>query len=230
MSDWIIMKSYGEQRVKSPIEQPVLSVYSKLINPLPLCRQEDVGFDGYQKPYEFYSAWNAIGEILISEKTPTFLEIGAANGLWAIAFFEWCKLNNKKGEYYIITLLQHGSSANRGLTDVQKYYTDQGYKFKLFNTSSQDPSLKEKVVKEKDKFSIVFIDADHTYPCIMKDIENYAPLASKILIFHDIGPELEDPRPEDIAVYKALKDSNIILDKKFQSVTNHMGIGIKIIQ
>ena len=173
MSEYIILKSYGEQRVESPIEQAVTSTFSKLIGPLPLCRTMRCKFSGSQKQYEFYNAWNIIGETLANEEHPTFLEIGANHGLWAIAFFEWCNLNKKIGEYYTVTWMQTDPIPNSDLFKVQQYYTPQGHKFKLFDTSSQLQSTKDEVIKERPNFSFVFIDADHRYDGVKKDIELY---------------------------------------------------------
>lgn len=199
--------------------------YSKIISPISLCNPCDVGFGGSQKPYEFFNAWKLIQEKLTDIESPTMLEIGAFKGLWAIAFFEWCILNNKKGEYYTVTWLQLNTE-NMDLLKVKNYYSDKGFKFTLFDMSSQLESTKEEVIKDCPNFSFVFIDADHRYDGAKKDIELYSKLATRVLGFHDIGPK---EKCNDIGVYQAITDSNVILDKEFRCDENHMGIGLKLI-
>jgi hypothetical protein len=209
----------------SQLTTNIVETYCKIIQPLDKLEKPcDVWFDGSQKPYEFYNAWNSVGDILKNEEIPTMLEIGAFKGLWAIAFFEWCKLNNKHGEYYTVTWLKHDCQ-NKDLKNVQKYYLEQGFKFKLFDKNSQLISTKEEVVKEKSDFNFVFIDADHTYDGITKDIHLYSSLSTKILGFHDIRPR--EIQINIMGVYKALEDNKIIFDKEFICDDTHMGIGLK---
>lgn len=222
MSEYMIVKAYGDTPI-SDLQPLVSEAYGKIITTLPLCGQRDISFEGSQKPYEFYNAWIAIGEKLTDEENPTMLEVGAYKGVWGIAFMEWCILHNKKGEYCTVTWMEH-NPANEDLRKVQKYYTDKGFSFKLIDANSQMVATKEEAIKFKEKYSFVFIDADHCYAGVKKDIELYSPLAIKVLGFHDIRPRDENA---SVGVYKAIVDSGITLDKEIVDDENTMGIGLK---
>ena len=224
MSEYKIIKAYGDTAL-SELQPLVSEAYGKIITPLPHCNPRDISFDGSQKPYEFYNAWMAIGEKLMDEDKPTMLEVGAYKGVWGIAFMEWCVLNKKQGEYCTVTWMEH-NPANNDLLRVQKHYSDRGCSFKLIDANSQMAATKEEAVKFKDKYSFVFIDADHRYEGVKKDIELYAPLATKALGFHDIRPREAN---DSVGVYKAIVDSGITLDKEIVDNDNTMGIGLKFI-
>lgn len=203
-------------------EQRVAKAYGEIISSVDVSKPYAVSFDGSQKPYEFFAAWNIIDEKLQSVTEPTFLEIGAYKGLWAVAFFEWCKANNKQGRYFTVTWMEH-NPANADLLNVKNYYTSEGFVCKLFDMNSQLESTKELVSKEHKKFDVILIDADHRYEGAKKDIELYASLAGKLLVFHDIRPQEAN---ESCGVYKAIVDSNVVLDHQIACSDNMMGIGI----
>jgi hypothetical protein len=224
MSEYTIIKAYGDTPI-SELQPRVSETYNKIIRPIPHCNVRDISFEGSQKPYEFFNAWITIGEKLMNEENPTMLEIGSFKGLWGMAFMEWCNLNNKRGEYCSVTWMQT-NPANDDLLKVQKYYTDNGGSFKLVDANSQMVATKEEVLKFRDNYSFVFIDADHRYEGVKKDIELYSPLATKMLGFHDIRPK---DMNTDVGVYKAIMDSGIVLDKEIVDDDNTMGIGIKFV-
>lgn len=206
-------------------EKNVVDAYSKIIHPIDISKPYAISFDGSQKPFEFFKAWEIIGERLNDTSHPRFLEIGAFKGLWAIAFFEWCKLNNKKGSYITITWMEH-NPANEDLLKVIRHYTEE-FLLELVDDNSQLDDTQVKVVNltpdmNIDKYDLVLIDADHRYEGAKKDIELYSPLA-KILVFHDIRPEGAN---EHCGVYQAIKDSGIKLDYEIVCAADMMGIGI----
>lgn len=208
--------------------QQVGKVYSEIINVVDITRPYAVSFDGSQKPYEFFSAWEIINDALKDVNEPTFLEVGAYKGLWAIAFFEWCKLNNKKGSYGTITWMEH-NPANKDLLKVISHYQNQGFVCKLIDANSQlEETAKQVTVLDPQTFNIqkidvILIDADHRYEGALKDIQLYKPLVGKLLVFHDIRPQ----EPNDgCGVFKAITDSNVTLDHQIACGNDIMGIGI----
>jgi hypothetical protein len=213
----------GEITTNSDYESLIYKTYSEIVSHVSNGRPCDVGFNGSQKPYEFFNAWKVIQKQLKEVEHPTMLEIGAYKGLWAIAFFEWCRLNNKVAEYYTVTWLNQDPN-NNDILKVQKYYTDLGFIFKIFNNNSQLSTTKDEVIAEIPTFNFVFIDADHSYEGSKKDIELYSSLATNILGFHDIRPKIGYDKMD---VYRAIIDSNITFDKEFICDDTHMGIGLK---
>ena len=202
-------------------EKNVVEVYSKLHGSIDASQPCAVSFQGSQKPFEFFCAWDIISEKLKDVESPSFLEIGAWKGLWAIAFFEWCKLNNKKGRYTTVTWLEHDPN-NSGLPSVKDHYIGEGFDFNLISASSQLLSTKNIVTNHQTSYDFVFIDADHRYEGVTVDINFYSPLATKILAFHDI-------KPVGGGVERAIKDAGIKFDNEFCCAEDLMGIGIKLI-
>jgi hypothetical protein len=216
-------------------QKTVTDVYSKLIAPIDTSAPYAVSFEGSQKPFEFFQAWQVIGESLEKSEHPSFLEIGAYKGLWAIAFFEWCKMNNKKGNYTTVTWMEH-NPANEDLKKVIQHYTDLGCLITLIDANSQLSETSDMVKRHRiiscadlnpfdlSKFDLVLIDADHRYEGTMEDIKLYSPMG-KVLVFHDIRPQDATP---NCGVFKAIQDSNIQLDVEIACSGDMMGIGIKV--
>jgi len=207
-------------------QQIVTNAYGEIITPIDTSKPYAVSFQGSQKPFEFFSAWEVIDEQLKDIKEPTFLEVGAFKGLWAIAFFEWCKLEGKKGSYYAVSWMEHNPE-NKDLLKVLNHYKSQGFTCELVDKNSQLDSTQEYLTSTYlNKYSMVLIDADHRYNGVFKDITLYSKLASKLLMFHDIKPE----GTSDICgVYRAIVDSNILFDYEISCASDQMGIGIKIV-
>jgi hypothetical protein len=205
------------------LQQNIAEVYGKIIGPIDITKPYAVSFSGSQKPFELFTAWDIISE-LIDTDTPTFLEIGAFKGLWAIVFFEWCKLNNKKGVYVTVTWMEHNPDNNH-LISVIEHYRKEGFECTLIDANSQIEETKVKAsLSNGDKYDVVLIDADHRYDGSKKDIELYQPLA-KTLVFHDIRPEAAN---QNCGVYQAIKDSGLLpLDHEIACGGDMMGIGIK---
>jgi len=180
-------------------------------------------YHGAQIKEEFIQAWDELNKIILNCKsTFTFLEIGAYKGLWALKLAHICKNLNKNFKYTTITWLDQDPN-NHEILKVKNFYKKNNLTFNLINSNSQDISTIKKLNKSYD---VVFIDADHRYEGVLKDIELYSPLAKKLLIFHDIRPIIST---SNCGVYKAIKDSNIILDKEIVTTEDKMGIGLKFI-
>ena len=180
-------------------------------------------YHGSQIKEEFILAWNELIKMISStEDTFTFLEVGAYRGLWPLMLSYVCKALDKKFEYTTVTWLDQDPN-NDAILKVKQYYEDNGLKFNLINQNSQ---LDETLKLVKSQYNVVFIDADHRYEGVLKDIQLYSSLANKLLMFHDIRPKETN---SNCGVYQAIKDSNITLDKEIIVNGSVMGIGLKYI-
>jgi len=181
-------------------------------------------FNGSQKPYEFYSAWDRIDKHF--DKYPTnkitFLEIGAYRGLWAEALRAYGKFKGIDVHYSTITLISHNPENNKRLYEIQKLYQSEEKAFDLI----PDSSLVESSLKQLPltSYNIVFIDGNHSYEAVMIDNSFYCPLASDIVLWHDV---IGLP-----AVKRAIDHSNISLDEVIgkEEGRTSMGIGVKYVK
>lgn len=180
----------------------------------------DVTFHGSQKPGEFFRAWEVIDDYVTTNNLTSisFLEIGAFKGLWGLALKCYGDYKNIDINYTTITLMSHNKE-NNSLLNVKRYYESSNCTFILIDGSSHDmSSIKQLTLPTYD---IVFIDGDHSYEAVIKDINLYKPLASGILMFHDTARA---------SVMNAIIDSNVILHQDIRTNNTHMGIGINYIK
>lgn len=210
------------------LDQNIIDTYSKVHIPVTYTNSTGISFEGSQKQQEFFTAWKKIEEYYIQNPTAeiSFLEIGAYKGLWGIAFSELCKMHNVKGTYVTLTMMDQDPN-NRPLLNTLGYLNSVGIEASLVDMNSLDPEALLKVQEVKEMYDIVFIDASHKYSDVVSDIENFAPLAGGILIFHDIRPKKATP---GIGVYQALIDTGTFLDEEIVANELEMGIGIKYIK
>jgi hypothetical protein len=210
------------------LEQNIINAYSLVQDHVTYTNNNDVSFNGTQRQSEFFKAWNYISEYYSEKKPKTlkFLEVGAYRGLWGIAFVEFCKLNNIKGEYVTITLMDHDPN-NRPLYNTLSYVTSEGFKSHLIDLNTFDQKALSKVQEYSKHYDIVFIDAGHKYDEAKNDIDKFASLATDLLLFHDIRP-IE--ATNNCGVYQAIQDSNLKLDIEISVIESEMGIGIKYIK
>ena len=181
-------------------------------------------YHGSQIKEEFILAWNELIQIISNTKGVfTFLEVGAYRGLWPLMLSYVCKHLNKEFKYTTITWLDQDPN-NQAILKVKEYYTDNGLEFNLINQNSQ---LDETLKFVNNEYDIVFIDADHRYNGVLKDIQLYSSLATQLLMFHDIRPKTTNP---NCGVYQAIQDSNITLDKEIVVNGDIMGIGLKYVK
>mgnify|MGYP003348709075 CR=1 FL=1 len=157
---------------------------------------------------EFYHAWDILYERIRATTTDevTFLEIGADKGLWSIMFFLVCEELKKTPVYVTATLINDNNDhyVNKGydtnifllyeyrnlnLYKLQSYYEARGYEYHVIDGNSQEQHTLDLVKNYREKYDLVFIDGDHTYDGVKRDIELYEPLCSSTLIFHDILPK-----------------------------------------
>ena len=181
----------------------------------------DPVYHGSQIKEEFILAWNKIIPLIEStDGTFTFLEIGAYRGLWPLMLAYVCNSLSKPFEYTTVTWLDQDPN-NEGIHKVIKYYTDNKLTFNLVNKNSQTQEARDLL---SASYHVVFIDADHRYEGVKKDIELYANLSSKALMFHDIRPV---KLTQHCGVYQAIKDMGIVLDQEIVVDGTKMGIGFK---
>lgn len=189
-------------------------LYAELISP------DIENYDGSQNKAEFHDCIKYIDRRIreIDDKEIWFLEIGAYKGLWALAFNILCIENQKIPKYVTITWLSQDPN-NQDLLKTRKRYHDNGHLFELIDADSTLKKSWQDVTTIKSSYHFVFIDGDHSFPSVMEDIKNYAPLASDLLIFHDINTK-------DCGVPKAIQKSGITLNIR-TSYGDIMGIGIR---
>jgi hypothetical protein len=206
------------------LEQNIVNTYSNIHSPITLTNGTEVSFEGSQIQREFFAAWNLIQEYYQSRPTKKlkFLEVGAWKGLWGIAFTEFCKLNSIEGEYLTLTMIDQDPN-NTPLYKTLEYINSQNTKANLININSLSEEALPQVVEYSNSFDIVFIDAAHDYSSVLSDIEKYSPLATDLLIFHDIRPITATP---SCGVHQAILDSNLTLDKEIVTNESLMGIGV----
>jgi hypothetical protein len=210
------------------LNQNIINAYSNVHTTIEYTNDDQISFEGSQKQVEFFTAWNNIEKFYAGKdiKELTFLEIGAWKGLWGIAFAEFCKLNNIKGKYVTVTLIDQDPN-NQGLFNSSEYIKSLGLESVIINENTLSESVLDSILNHEPNFNIVFIDADHSYEAVMNDINKFATLATDMLLFHDI-------RPKEVhascGVYQAIVDSNITLDEEIISHEQIMGIGIKYIK
>jgi hypothetical protein len=154
----------------------------------------------------------------IDDKEIWFLEIGAYKGLWALAFNILCNENNKIPKYVTVTWISQDPN-NQDLFKTQEYFRENGLFFKLIDANSTLETSLQRVTAVRESYHVVFIDGDHAFSSVMKDIKNYAPLASNLLIFHDTNTK-------DCGVHKAIQKSGVKLNVRI-SYGDIMGIGIQ---
>jgi hypothetical protein len=207
--------------------EKILDTYSRLHSPITYSNHNSISFDGSQIQNEFFHTWDLITEFY--EKNPkkeiSFLEVGAWKGLWGLAFAEFCNIHGIKGKYVTITMVDQDPN-NQSLYRSLEYIKSIGVEAHLINENTLSETSLNKVIDCGLNYNIVFIDADHSYNAVMSDIKKFSPLATDLLLFHDIRPKEVS---EGFGVYKAIEDSNIQLDEEIVSIETTMGIGIKYV-
>lgn len=204
----------------------IVDVYSNLHTRIPYTNNSNISFDGSQKQSEFFKCWQFIKNYYLNgnNKNISFLEIGAWKGLWGIAFGEFCRELNIVGKYTTVTLIDQDLN-NQSLYKTTEYLKTIGIESTIINGDSTKDDTLNNVKNISDTFDIVLIDGSHHYKDVMIDISKYFPLANDMVLFHDIKPKYHT---ENVAVYSAIKDSNLDLSVEFTDGDDTMGIGIII--
>lgn len=202
----------------------LVNLYSRVVEPVSIHEGPGPSFNGSQIPDEFFGAWTSIENFYKANPTKhiSFLEIGAYKGLWALALSAFCEEKGLTYEYATVTYMSQDPN-NNPLYNVQNYYQENNLSFTLINSPSQDRSILPRL---KSDYNIVFIDGDHSYAMVKEDISIYAPMATNMLLFHDIRPTVSNPQ---CGVYEAIVDSNLQLHEEIVVDGDWMGIGISYV-
>jgi predicted O-methyltransferase YrrM len=162
--------------------------------------------DSQMSPNERFQLYYAVRELLPLKSTPLrFVEIGS----WAGA-----------------SLLLIHTTLKRKAASIQGFAVEPGGRPQFYNIVdalkndvthlrmfSYEAALQLKAIFTKDNNfpELIFIDGDHTYEGVKRDIIDYYPLLSPggIMIFHDFLPPLNDDNREAIFAHHGGKEPGI---------------------
>jgi hypothetical protein len=131
---------------------------SKQIAPKPWVDFSKPGI--YQDPYEFAT----LCSIIMDHDVQDYFEVGVASG--GLMKFLWDYMN----------IFGHG-------VDIIK--PTQIDPAPVFRGTSNAPHAIA-WAREHGPYDMVFIDCVHTYDAVKEDFANYAPMATKMVVFHDL--------------------------------------------
>ena len=125
-------------------------------------------------------------EIIKAEKVTSYLEVGSKFGgsFW--------KISNclPQGSRVVAIDLPNGTmvwkESRQSLTLCGEELTRRGYDVQLIWGNSQEPTVVENAALF-GPYDCILLDADHRLPGVTADWLNYAEMASKLVIFHDIA-------------------------------------------
>src|ERR1044072_5899365 len=116
----------------------------------------------------------------------SYLEVGAKFGG---TFYRVAKAL-PRGSRVVAVDLPAGTKAwtesEKSLCAVRDALIEDGYECHVIWGDSTNPAIVDQV-KAFGKFDVCFVDANHTLSYVMKDWDNYKPLARKAVAFHDIS-------------------------------------------
>lgn len=98
---------------------------------------------------------------------------------------------------------EYGSEGMQNLVDAENISAVEGIEFKFIHGNDLELSLLD--------YDLIFIDTEHTYDQLKKELKIYGNKAKKFLIFHDTNVE-----SMTVAIYEFLKENKSwsILEKK----------------
>ncbi|MAT51516.1 MAG: hypothetical protein CMK32_10075 [Porticoccaceae bacterium] len=113
---------------------------------------------------------------------------------------------------------------------VSDMRTKLGVDSHLIIGDSSDDSVVDRAMK-LGPYDLVFIDGDHTYDGVKRDYENYGPMATKAIAFHDIignGMKFRDGSKVEVPIlWKEISSS--LKTVEFSETWGQMPMGIGVI-
>jgi cephalosporin hydroxylase len=129
---------------------------------------------------------------LYRERNPlNVLEIGSYHGG---TLYHW--LQNAPAGALVVSVDTYTAADNRNLYED---WVPRGIRLEVIQGDSHDPAIVAQV-RKLGPYDWVFIDADHYYDAVLQDWQNYGPMSTDVVCFHDIlddrkhHPEIEVAR------------------------------------
>lgn len=89
---------------------------------------------------------------------------------------------------------------------------------------STDPEIVRLV--SEHRYSVVFIDGDHSYEGVCEDVHNYLPLADDLLCLHDINHPRHSQAYGPSLLWQELKANHPDNTREFIAQNSRKGIGV----
>lgn len=162
----------------------------------------------------FYSLYNLVEN---KNKMLRFVEVGSYEGASLQLIYKTLKDKYDNLQGFCVD-----PAKREGLLAVLKDIGSEVEYISEFSYNAVE-RLKSKFEEDQNYPEIIFIDGDHTYEGVMKDIEDYYPLLSErgLIIFHDYLPVLNDQNKESILEHHGQREPGIrkavteLIEKKY---------------
>jgi predicted O-methyltransferase YrrM len=125
--------------------------------------------------------------IVRSVYVTSYLEVGAREGY---RFFNTVIELPKSGYYAAVDLPGANWGRNGSEAKLHKAKDElESFGYQNVNVIIGDSASQTALFQARGwaPYDCVFIDADHSYDCVARDWDNYAPMAKKLIAFHDVS-------------------------------------------
>jgi len=181
-------------------------VDSKLVNEFAEDDPVVHGIQSQMSPNERFQLYYTLRQLLPEASSPLrFVEIGSFAGS---SLFLTCQALKR------ITPQLQGFAVEPGghpqLYEVLKHFQGDVTHLQMFSYQAI-PQLESVCESSNQLFTFIFVDGDHTYEGVRRDIIDYFPLLAPggIMMFHDYLPPLDDENREAILFHHAGKEVGI---------------------
>lgn len=172
---------------------------------------------------------DALAALFAKDGVKSYLEIGSKFGGSLKKIAEALPV----GSRIISVDMPHGTKAwnesRVALEGVWKELRAKGYDARVIWGNSQDKAIVEQV-KALGPFDSILLDADHRLPGVTADWNNYGPMATSMVAFHDIAwrraQEWEGTRIDVPQFWNGLKLKYRHQEFKFCPTGKNNGIGV----